>query len=206
MEKTKRNMRNTLFAIAALGALALTACSSDDGSDATPGNESPTPQATTPDANPGGAGSSFCDFINSSEAMSHDLDTTSDDLTAILDDQENWDSPEAVAALHTYGQAMIEDSNKMVAFYRQAAREANDPAVSQAFATLSNFTELMYKGMGQAAIEADSVMDYQMSWMMNLDQSELQNLSNDLSEAGPLISNYIFETCGYSVFEDISDF
>ncbi|MCJ7826865.1 MAG: hypothetical protein MUP36_01290 [Demequinaceae bacterium] len=193
-------MKRTLTVIAALGALALSACSSDATPDASTGDGNPTPQVTTPDSNPGS--SDFCQMIGNGEAMNDDLTTASDAITALIDDQENWDSPEAVADLHTQGQILIDYADDVTAIYNQAAKEAGDPEVAEAFSTFSEYLQLFFRGMGQAAVEADSVMDYIMNMGTYLNDDRLLTLTNDLSEVGPIISDYVYDTCGHSGFDD----
>ncbi|MBN2176254.1 MAG: membrane lipoprotein lipid attachment site-containing protein [Demequinaceae bacterium] len=193
-------MKKTLLALVAVGALALSACSSDDTPDSTPGEGNPTPQVTDDNTNPGN--SSFCEMISDSEVMSQELNDATDALDDIIENQEDWDSPEAIAALHTQGQAMIDYADDVAAVYDQAAAQAGDPTVSEAFSTLAEYMRILFKGMGQAAVESDSIMDYFMNMGTYLDEEQLTAMTDDLSEAGPLISEYIYDTCGYSGFGD----
>jgi hypothetical protein len=195
-------MKKSLLVIAAVGALALSACSSDATSDSTPGSGNPNPQVT--DHNPNPNDGSFCAMIASSEDMSNDLNDSMDTLNDIIDDQDNWDSPEAVAALHDQGQLMIQYADDVADVFDQAAKETGDPEVASAFTSLAEYFRVLFKGMGQAAADSNSVMDYLMNMGTYLDQDQLADMVDELDEAGPIVSQYILETCGDSGF-DFSD-
>ncbi len=196
-------MKKTLLVLAAVGALALSACSSDESSDATPGGngDDQNPQATPQDnGNDGPPSGDICQMLADSEDLSDDINAANDVLDDLMEDQANWNSPETVAALHTQGQAMLEYGNDLVFMYDRAAAQAGDPEVSAAFETFSDFLELMYVGLGQAAVEADSMMDYFMNWTTYMSTDDMSQLMDDLDEAGPIISEYVYDTCGMSSF------
>jgi len=195
-------MKKTLLVLAAVGALALSACSSDD-SDATPGGngDNQTPQATPQDNGDDGPPSgNICDMLADSDELSDDINEANDALDDLMADQASWNSPETVAALHAQGEAMLEYGNDLVFMYNRAAAQAGDPEVSAAFETMADFLELMYVGLGQAAVEANSVMDYFMNWTTYMSTDDMSQLMDDLNTAGPIISDYVYDTCGYSDF------
>lgn len=203
-------MRKHLLVFAAVSALALTACSSDDGSDASPGDNGgdQSPQASISNPPPGDngnppppGGSAFCQMIADSTDLSDDLNEANDTLDDLLADQANWDSPETIEALHAQGQLMLEYADDIAAIYRHAASTADDPQVSDALTTMADYFETMFTAMGQAAVEADSMMEYFMGMGNYLNQAELTQLAEDLSEAGPIIADYVYTTCGMTDFD-----
>jgi hypothetical protein len=202
-------MKKTLLAIAALGALALSACSSDETPGTSPGDENPTPQATSPIApttpttlieiDPNWTNPLFCQAYFSGWDAEDDLNAASDELNSTVDeDPANWDSPEAVAALHAQGQVLLFYAEQVAGLYDQAANYTGDrPAVAEALATMSEYVRTFYVSMGQAAVDAESVMDYATSReaLFLIDPDEMSALGIAYIEAGPIVSDYVSENC-----------
>lgn len=198
-------MKKTMLVLAAVGVLALSACSSDEGSDTSPGgngasatpqaSDTVTPQPTDQGGDPGS--SDICNLMASSTSPSLELNDAMDVLSGLLDDEENWDSPATLTALHTQGQVMVDKSAEVASILNQAAAEISDPEVSAAFAKMANYFETLVMGMGQAAVEANSMMDYLLGMSSFLDEDTMNQMMDDLESSAPVISDYIYDTCGY---------
>jgi lipopolysaccharide biosynthesis regulator YciM len=192
-------MKKTLLVLAAVGALALSACSSDD-TDATPGGngDNANPQATD---QPGDDGfnpnaSNICELFASAESFGDEMDAASDAVEEALDaNPEDMNAPEVMAAVHAQGQAYIAYSDDMAAFFNQAANLADDAEVSQAFAAMADYFEIYMNAMGQAAINANTYMDSFMNIANYIDVDDMMALEEDFSDSSTIMWDYLMTTC-----------
>lgn len=192
-------MKKTLLIIAVLGTLALSACSSDDKTDATPGNDTPNPQVT--DSTPGGtvaegSDADFCQALKNTDALGTEVNATSQAMTDIINDTANIDSPETLAALKTQGATMVEQADEVANLFNVAASKADNSEVAAGLNTMADFFLAYYQPMGQAAIDAESVMDYALNIGTTFNTEDMTVMMDEVTAAGQVVSDYATAVCG----------
>ncbi len=188
----------------ALATLFLAACSSGDDPDSTTGNSDSTSGATQAAAGSGDSGGSgdqanaptdVCDALDRMNDIDQDFTDASGDLDALLGDASAWNDPATVAAIHDAGQLMLDKIPAVTAYYTTAADTADDPDVSAALLALGDLYDVYFRALAQAAVDADSMMDYSMSVATALGDEDVSRTLTNGSAASITLGNYALKHC-----------
>jgi hypothetical protein len=63
---------------------------------------------------------------------------------------------------------------------------------------LTEYLDISFGDMGQAAINAESFTDYIAGYSAGMDPDEMTALTDDFWAATEVVPNYTYETCGSS--------
>lgn len=194
-------MKLRTFTITTLAALALAACSSGDTPDSTTGSSDSTPGTTQTAAGSGDSGDSgnaptdFCDALEGMGDIDEDLTDAADELSSLMDDETAWSDPATVAKLHDAGQLMLDEIPAVTDYYEAAADSVDDPEVASALRALGDLYGVYWRAMAEAAVNADDVMSYALSFGSAMGDEDMAQIMSDGTEAAFTVGNYAMTHC-----------